>query len=138
MVTTWGAKPVISDYAHHPTAIRATLRMTRQVYGDRRIWAIFQPHQVSRTKSLMDDFSKCFESADEVIIVPVYAARETVVNEPIECAEELVRRIAKTGGRARFVESLDRIAPTVEDSAHDDDVVVVMGAGDIERCFEPK
>jgi UDP-N-acetylmuramate--alanine ligase len=129
----WHGVTRIDDYAHHPTAVRATLRTARQVYGTRRIWCLFQPHQVSRTLALLDDFSASFTDADEVVIAPVFAARERLTGEPVSASQELVRRIAARGKSARFVESLDRIASTVEDATRPGDVVIAMGAGDIDR-----
>ena len=126
---------LINDYAHHPTAVRATLQTAREVFGARRVWCAFQPHQVSRTLALMDEFAASFDRADEVLIAPVFAARERVTDEPVRAAQELARRIAARGVPARFVESLDRIVATVEDAARPGDVLIAMGAGDIERIF---
>lgn len=124
---------LIADYAHHPTAVAATLRTLRQIHGPRKIWCVFQPHQVSRTTALMDDFVASFADADQVLIVPVFAARERVTDEPIRVSQELARRIAQTGGTARFVESLDQIIATVDDAARPGDLFIAMGAGDIDR-----
>jgi UDP-N-acetylmuramate--alanine ligase len=68
---------VVDDYAHHPTEIRATLRAAKERFPDRRIWAVWQPHTYSRTKELLTEFATSFEDADEVIVLPIYAARET-------------------------------------------------------------
>ncbi len=127
---------VISDYAHHPTAVAATLQTAREVFGTRRVWCAFQPHQVSRTLALMDDFAASFIDADEVLIVPVFAARERVAAEPVLASQELVRRISLRGVSARFVESLDRIKATLDHAARPGDVLILMGAGDIERAFD--
>ncbi len=127
---------VISDYAHHPTAVVATLKTAREVFGARRIWCAFQPHQVSRTLALMDDFAASFVDADEVLIVPVFAARERVLHEPVLASQELVRRINSRGVSARFVESLDRIKATLDHAARPEDVLILMGAGDIDRALD--
>ena len=127
---------VISDYAHHPTAVAATLKTAREVFGARRIWCAFQPHQVSRTLALMDDFAASFIDADEVLIVPVFASRERVLHEPFLASQELVRRINSRGVSARFVESLDRIKATLDHAARPGDVLILMGAGDIDRALD--
>ena len=127
---------VISDYAHHPTAVAATLKTSREVFGSRRIWCVFQPHQVSRTLALMEDFATSFVDADEVLIVPVFAARERVLDEPFLASQELVRRINACGVSARFVESLDRIKATLDHAARLGDVLILMGAGDIDRALD--
>lgn len=124
---------LIGDYAHHPTAVRATLQTARQIYGQCRIFCLFQPHQVSRTTALMEEFVTSFADADEVLIVPVFAARERVTDEPKRVSQELARRIAATGRPARFIESLDQIMTTVDDAARPGDVLIAMGAGDIDR-----
>ena len=138
VVGEWDGITRVNDYAHHPTAVRATLKTAREVFGSRRIWCAFQPHQVSRTLALMDEFSGSFDEADEVLIAPVFAARECVTDEPVRASQELARRIAARGVPARFVESLDRIVATVEDAARPGDVLIAMGAGDIERIFSPR
>ncbi len=68
---------VIDDYAHHPREITATLRAARERFGERRIWAVFQPHTYSRLKALMPAFAAAFGDADRVMILDIYAARET-------------------------------------------------------------
>jgi len=67
---------VIDDYAHHPTEIRSTLAAARALYPDRDIWAIYQPHTYSRTKTLLDQFEGVFGAADHLIVTDIYAARE--------------------------------------------------------------
>jgi UDP-N-acetylmuramate--alanine ligase len=133
VVGEWNGRTLVEDYAHHPTAVRATLQTARQVYGDRRILCFFQPHQVSRTVSLMDEFASSFSSANEVLIAPVFAARERVTDEPRRVAAELAGRIAAQGTAARFVDSLDQILATVDDATRPGDVLIAMGAGDIDR-----
>jgi UDP-N-acetylmuramate--alanine ligase len=71
-----GGITVIDDYGHHPVKIRATLSAARARYGTRPLWAVFQPHTYSRTRTLWDDFASCFEQADHVVVLDVYAARE--------------------------------------------------------------
>jgi UDP-N-acetylmuramate--alanine ligase len=67
---------VIDDYAHHPTEIRATLAAARVRYGDRRIWAVWQPHTFSRTRALLDGFATAFGDADRVLVTEIFPARE--------------------------------------------------------------
>ena len=66
---------VYDDYGHHPTEIRATVEGTRELYPDKRIILIFEPHTYTRTASHFDDFAKVFREPDEVILLPIYAAR---------------------------------------------------------------
>lgn len=130
-VGTWSGVTIIDDYAHHPTAVRASLETVRRHYPGRRIVCVFQPHQVSRTQALMADFATSFRVADQVVIVPVFAAREKVSHEPTETARELVSRITAAGLPARFCSALDQSISTLEDGLRPGDVLITMGAGDI-------
>jgi UDP-N-acetylmuramate--alanine ligase len=130
---SWRGITLIDDYAHHPTAVRTTLEASRQEFGPRRIWCAFQPHQVSRTRALLDDFARSFAAADHVLVAPVYAAREVVSTEPVAVAEELAARIKTQGVDARFCASLDQIIVTLDHEAQPGDVLVTMGAGDVDR-----
>lgn len=130
-IGSWRGVTLIDDYAHHPTAVKTTLQAARLEFGDRRIWCAFQPHQASRTANLMDDFCGSFSAADRILIAPTYAAREA--NDTEQTAFELAERIKADGGNARFIPSLDRIVATLEDEARPGDVLITMGAGDIDR-----
>ncbi|MGD2156176.1 MAG: UDP-N-acetylmuramate--L-alanine ligase [Anaerolineales bacterium] len=69
---------VIDDYAHHPTEIQATLSAARTRFPERNLWVVWQPHTFSRTKTLLNGFSKSFEGANHVVITDIYPARETI------------------------------------------------------------
>lgn len=129
----WRGATLIDDYAHHPTEIRATLRAARQRFGRRRLWCVFQPHQISRTEALFAEFAESFVLADEVLLAPVYAARESSNARASTLARDLAVAIASDGVRARFCADLDRISATLDDEARPGDVVMTMGAGDIDR-----
>jgi UDP-N-acetylmuramate--alanine ligase len=129
---------VIDDYAHHPTAVETVLQTARALYGRRRLWAAFQPHQVGRTTALMSDFVRSFQVADRVLIAPVYAARETVTDEPWRVAGELADRINRTGVPAMAATSLDHLAEVLDDGPQPGDVLVTMGAGDIHRIHHAR
>jgi UDP-N-acetylmuramate--alanine ligase len=130
---TWRGVTLVDDYAHHPTEILATLTAARERFGRRRLWCVFQPHQLSRLRALFTEFSESLALADELLIAPVYAARETVDSTAERLVQELVHSIADAGGRARYCADLDRIMATLEDEARPGDVVMTMGAGDIDR-----
>ena len=116
---------VIDDYAHHPTEINATLDAARARYPAKRIWAVWQPHTYSRTKTLFDDFIQSFGEADEIIVSEVYAARE-----PKEdfSAEKVVR--AMNNPAAHFIPSLPEISDYLVSHLKSGDVLIVMSAGD--------
>lgn len=127
----WNGITVIDDFAHHPTAVQATLETVRTVYPGRRLWCAFQPHQVSRTRAFLTEFAAALSLADQTLITPIFAAREQASPAAIAVAAELAVEVQKHGGCGRFTESLDRLLTSVEDEARPDDVVVTMGAGDI-------
>ncbi len=124
------------DYAHHPTEIRATLAALRTMYPGRRIWCVFQPHQVSRTRALVDEFAASLHNADRVAVSEVFVARETPDECPRAIAEELGERM-----RASGTEVLPDCRPRVIlnsicAAARPGDVVITMGAGDIRNRFD--
>lgn len=117
---------VIDDYAHHPTEIAATLQAARERFPERRIWAIFQPHTYSRTKALIDDFAAALAVADEIVLLDIYAARET--DDGSVSSHDLARRI---GPRAEVVAGVSDVVPAVYPLLRDGDVVLTIGAGDV-------
>lgn len=125
---------VYDDYAHHPDEIRATLSGCKEKYPLKKIIAVFQPHLYSRTKLLFDEFTRSFSDAEEVVIVPIYAAREKddgSVNH-VMLAEGLQRAGVSACSVDSFIEAVD----VLNTKAHTGDVVVVLGAGDIRGVAE--
>ncbi|MGQ9681109.1 MAG: UDP-N-acetylmuramate--L-alanine ligase [Anaerolineae bacterium] len=120
---------VIDDYAHHPTKIRATLAAARSRYGDRTLWAVFQPHTFSRTRALLDDYRQSFTDADHVLITPIYAARER--DDGSVSSADLVR--GSSHPDMRLAPDLDAAAATLVREMRAGDVLLVMGAGDSDR-----
>lgn len=130
-----GAK-VYDDYAHHPSEIRATLAGAREV-AQGKLWAVFQPHLHSRTKLLWADFVNSFADADQVILAPIYAARSAAAgareqeDEKVS-SEQLARAVGeRTGKPARYLATFADIAKVVKTEAGPNDLVLIMGAGDI-------
>lgn len=122
---------IVDDYAHHPTEIRATLEAARFRWEPQRTWVVFQPHQCGRTRDFMDDFARSFDHVDEVIVPAVYGAREADAQACRDRARELVDLLRLHGRRARFVPSLDEVAPAMIGELADGDLVLTMGAGDV-------
>ena len=117
---------VIDEYAHHPTELRASLRAARDRFPDRRVWAVFQPHTFTRTKALLDDFAAAFADADRVVILDIYAARET---DPLGVtAGDLVARLPD---ETILVPDPAAAARRVAELATRGDVVLTLGAGDV-------
>ena len=127
---------IIDDYAHHPTAVSATVETARQAFPGRRIVVAFQPHQVSRTQHLMDDFAASLATADDVILVPIFAAREDT-HIATRTLNELAEKTRETGANVRVLTSLDHLSATLDDSARPGDVWLLLGAGNINACACP-
>jgi UDP-N-acetylmuramate--alanine ligase len=116
---------LIDDYAHHPTEIRATLAGAKTRYPNARIWAVWQPHTYSRTKTLMMDFSRAFSDADEVLVTEIYASREP--QQDFSSAEVVS---AMPHPSARYSGSLDETKQYLLENLGSNDVVLVLSAGD--------
>jgi len=127
----FGQITVLDDYAHHPTEIRASLQAIRQKYQPRRIWCIFQPHQYSRTRFLLDDFAESFKLADITIVPEIYFVRDSLSAKKEINAQILAERIRANGNEALFIDGFGAICDYLQANADDGDVVVTMGAGDI-------
>ena len=117
---------IIDDYAHHPTEINATLTAARQAWPNRRIIGVFQPHRFTRLRDHWEDFATCFEHTDQVIVCPVYTAGE----KPLDgfTAENMAKKI---GGKATLVSSLDEAHVVIADRIKAADVVITLGAGNV-------
>jgi len=126
-----GEITILDDYAHHPTEIRASLEAMRQRYQPRRIWCIFQPHQYSRTRFLLDDFAESFKLADITIVPDIYFVRDTEAEKKEINSQVLVERIRGNGTEAFYIEGFDRIGRYLRENVTAGDLVVTMGAGDI-------
>ena len=116
----------MDDYAHHPRELAATLLSLRRMFPGRRITALFQPHLYTRTRDLCDGFAEALSHADEVVLLPIYPAREEPI--PGVTSELIARRVAVP---CRIV-GREALADTV--AAMDTDVVVSFGAGNIDAC----
>ncbi|MBI4120949.1 MAG: UDP-N-acetylmuramate--L-alanine ligase [Parcubacteria group bacterium] len=125
---------VYDDYAHHPTAIKATLKTARAQFPSKRIIAVFHPHLYSRTKLLFNDFAKSFEDADEVLIAPIYAAREE--EDPSINAHVLAEAVGHTGKQAHGFSDLQSVGEYLKQNTGRETVVFTIGAGDIYKIAE--
>ncbi len=130
-VTAHGAD-VYDDYAHHPTAIRVTLKALRMKTKG-KIFVAFHPHLYSRTRDLLSEFATAFGDADRVLVAPIYAARE--VNDGTISSETLAARIRATGTNATAFDSFDAIERVLNEVGKDD-VIMTMGAGDIYKVAD--
>jgi UDP-N-acetylmuramate--alanine ligase len=123
---------VVDDYAHHPTEIRATLRAARERFPGQNLWAVWQPHTYSRTKTLLDRFAEAFDLADRVIVLPIYASREqdTLGLTNVDVAAAIVHPDVRPAG------SLDEAVVWLATEVRPGDVVLTLGAGDGDKVGE--
>ncbi|MEK7189269.1 MAG: UDP-N-acetylmuramate--L-alanine ligase [Patescibacteria group bacterium] len=133
---------VISDYAHHPDGIRATLKAARDWYPFHRMLVLFQPHHHNRTKKLFRDFAASFGRADEVIISEIYdvSGREDKGDQDVS-SKDLVdavknspsfSRRGRGGGHVSYAKDLREAEAMLKAKIKPEDVVIVMGAGDVD------
>ncbi len=123
---------VISDYGHHPTEIRVTLKAAREKYPKKKIWCIYQPHQYQRTYYLFADFVKAFKRApiDKLIITDIYdvAGREEKKIKKKVSSEKLIKKISRSS--AIYLPKKE-IINYLKNNLQGEEVVIIMGAGDI-------
>lgn len=124
---------VVDDYGHHPTEIDTTLRALRQHYQPKRLICVFQPHQHSRTRFLMDEFAVSFSSADTVIVPHIYFVRDSEKERHAVTAGDLVDRLRGKGVAAMHLYPFAAIVEQLELITRPGDLVVTMGAGDVWR-----
>jgi UDP-N-acetylmuramate--alanine ligase len=123
---------VVDDYAHHPTEVTATLDAARSTYPGRRIIVAFQPHLYTRTRDLADEFGRALRTADVVWVSDVYAAREAPI---AGVSGEIVARAARAAGAGavHYVPGLAELGVTLQTALRAGDVLIAMGAGDIDE-----
>lgn len=117
---------VLSDYAHHPEEIRSCAKSLKEVFGGRKITALFQPHLYTRTRDFYREFADALSLFDEVVLTEIYPAREL----PIEGVDSRLIYDNLRPGVARHLIEKDTVLDFV--ATHDSDVLVVLGAGDLD------
>ena len=117
-------KVVIDDYAHHPNELAASISSVRELYSGRKVTVMFQPHLYTRTRDFAPDFAKALSQADEVILLPIYPAREL----PIEgVTSEIILKDVKCEKKSIY--SKENLIKSIH--LLNFDILLVLGAGDI-------
>lgn len=128
---------IISDYGHHPTAIKGTLAGAREFFPTKRIVLLFEPHQHNRTKELFDDFSQSFGGADLLILSEIYGVLgRTESTDAAVSSKTLLDATMKSGTPPKegyYAKDLTEAESMLRSMIHEGDVVIVMGAGDVDR-----
>jgi UDP-N-acetylmuramate--alanine ligase len=120
----------IDDYAHHPVEIQGVLNSVKSLYPEKKTLVIFQPHLYSRTRDFAEDFAESLDLADEVILLPIYPARELPVDGV--SSEMILKRM--TNEHKLLMEKSDIPGRLGE---FDFDIIITLGAGDIDRLVKP-
>lgn len=119
---------VIDDYAHHPSEIEATLSAAKKL-SHNNLWVVFQPHTYSRTKTFLNDFAKALSIADHVILTDIYAAREKDSGEIH--SKDLLNALKSFNEKCYYFSSFDEIEIFILERCIPNDVLITMGAGNI-------
>ena len=128
--TCIGDGVLVDDYAHHPKEVIATLEAARDCWPDRHITVIFQPHRYSRTRDLMDEFMGAFDVANEVALLPIYAASEQEI-EGVNSGRLLEGMVARGHRGVSLLNDLEDARDFARTSMKNGGVVLLMGAGSI-------
>jgi UDP-N-acetylmuramate--alanine ligase len=119
---------VIDDYAHHPTEVAATIS-AGQLGGWRRVWAVFQPHRYTRTAALGPAFGEPLATADRIVVTDVYSAGEAP--QPGVTGRVVADAVSAAGGDVRYIPSIRSVAAAIVPELEEGDVVLLLGAGDV-------
>lgn len=121
---------LVDDYGHHPTELAATLNTAREAFPDKRLVLVFQPHRYSRTRDLFDDFVQVLMEPDLLVLMDVYAAGEA----PLTAfdSKSLLQSLRLLGRKESVhVEDRQQLEEVMPNLLNEDDIVLVMGAGDV-------
>jgi UDP-N-acetylmuramate--alanine ligase len=132
---------IISDYAHHPTAVKSTIEAAKEFYPNKRIFAVFQPHQHNRTKKLYKDFLNSFDSADVIILSEIFdvAGREEEKDQNVSSlslANDIKKRNKDFRSKMFYAKDLEETRKLIDEKIKTDDILLVMGAGDIYKVAD--
>ena len=137
LLGTWRGATLFDDYAHHPTEVAAALAAVRQMFPHSRVWCIFQPHQASRTRRLFNELAASLQNADKVWVAEIFRAREGDPQPGEVTAADLARRAAALGVEVLPGHTAEEIIRGLETQLAPGDVLVTLGAGDVEKLRPP-
>jgi len=126
-----GGVIILDDYAHHPTEIKVTLAAIRAKYEPQRLWCVFQPHQHSRTRFLLQEFAGSFGNADIILLPEIFFVRDSEKLKREINAGQLAEKIREQGGQAHYLGDFGKIADFLTENIKPQDLIVTMGAGDV-------
>lgn len=122
---------IYDDYAHHPAEIKKTLLSFRKLFPKKKIICVFQPHTYSRTKTMFNEFTRSFDNADDVIILPIYASLRELY-DPAISSQKLAREISNFHQNILFLNHFSDVVEYIEKKQYGKNgVIITMGAGDV-------
>ncbi len=139
----WEGRLVVDDYAHHPSEVAATLAMARLMvesgrsslpWVPQRVVAVFQPHRYSRTADFMDRFAEALTGADSILLAPLYSAGEAPIAGV--SSEALATRLHDLHSSVEVTATLEELAEATARTSREGDLLLVMGAGDVNRLWD--
>ncbi len=131
-VSEVGGVTIVDDYAHHPAELEATIAAAREAFPGRTLRALFQPHLVSRTRYLASELGAALAALDDVVVVDVYLAREPP--DPAVTGKLVVDALSDHGRLAAWIPDVEDATEFLARRAQPGDVLLVLGAGDIDRA----
>ncbi|MFL0730013.1 MAG: UDP-N-acetylmuramate--L-alanine ligase [Prochlorococcus sp.] len=141
---SWENRQIVDDYAHHPSEVRATLAMARLMVNSglsplpcppKRLLAVFQPHRYSRTNKFLNDFATALGDADAVLLAPVYGAGENPIQGATSESLAKAIKIQHPNLSVKVGQDLNQLALLVQKHSLEGDLVLVMGAGDVNNLW---
>jgi UDP-N-acetylmuramate--alanine ligase len=120
----------VDDYAHHPEELKAAIGAAKQLYPDKKVTGIFQPHLFSRTRDFADGFAESLDLLDECILLEIYPARE----KPIEGVSSQML-LDKMRSKHKHLVKKENLMEFLKDRPVE--VLMTMGAGDIDKFVQP-
>ncbi|MFH0945572.1 MAG: Mur ligase family protein, partial [Planctomycetota bacterium] len=124
---------LISDYAHHPTELLGVHETMRRVHPGRRLLAVFQPHQASRTRFFLADFARTLACFDLTLVADIYCTRDSPADQAAVSSRDLAAGIAAAGGRGEYTGSLAQTLRVLLGKVRSGDLILLLGAGDIDE-----
>lgn len=126
----------IDDYGHHPTEVKVTLAAIREKHPDAKILCVFQPHQYSRTRHLLQEFAHAFDSVNQLIIPNIYRVRDSEEDVKSVSVDKLLSAIKKHQPNVKNGRSMEKTVEFIRKNHRKFDIIVTMGAGDISGIYK--
>jgi UDP-N-acetylmuramate--alanine ligase len=130
-VGQYNGATIVDDYGHHPTEIATTLKAAKEAYRPTRLYCVFQPHQHSRTRTLLDEFATCFADATHVLVPDIYSVRDSDEEKRLTTSRTLVDRVVAAGSNATYLPKFAQVVEYLKQNAASGDLILTMGAGNV-------